>query len=260
MNLENSKRLIVAVAYLVTVNILCGFIAVEFRYPSLWGKSSVFPEYAYPVPMSWALMHWLSMAPLTYFIFRMWDWEPGLLRRFRGSLLAVALLCITADIVYGGGRFHRVPFLLFPFVDTSTALLLTFVMTRRGLVRTSAFALAGVVLLIGVPALTASVQQQIDPYGLRGMTTEKGWLRPIKVVREEETTVYVLQFEPAANNENQDDICYETLRVYEQMLQRHEPFDRTTPVVRLTRPDAPEKQIGHARYSNNGRWLCSYDE
>ena len=156
-------------------------------------------------------------------------------------------------------RLDRIPFLLFPLVDASTALLVTLVMTRRALIRTGGLAVASAAVLFGIPALATVVQHQIDPYGLRGLVTEKGWLRPMKVVREDEETVYVLQFETAATGEAKDDVCYEALRVSEEMIRRHDFFDGTEPVIRLTRPDAPEKEIGRAGYSSRGKWFCSYE-
>ena len=69
-------RAFLAVMFFVFVNGLSGLLAQELRYPSLWGNSSgLFGEYAYPIPFTYALSHWLSMGPLTLIVLGIPLWE-----------------------------------------------------------------------------------------------------------------------------------------------------------------------------------------
>ncbi len=260
MSISKRTRLIVAAVYFIAVNALCGLLAAEFGYPSLWANTTVFPEYAYPHPFGWALVHWISLAPLTKIAFSMWEWDAAQIRRLRFTLVGIIVLCVCAEFAYGGGRWHRVPFLLFPLVDSSVSFLLTLVMTRRGLLTTGAVASVGGIILFSVPTLVTAVHEHIDPHGFRDIVAHEGWVRPVEVLREGDRTVYIVALLPSSHDAHEKSMCLEVLSVYEQMLERHDPFDRTEPVVRLTRDSRPDEPIGQARYSTRGHWYCTFDE
>ena len=99
--------------YLVLVNLACGLIAVEFRYPSLWGGSNIFEEYAYPLPLSRAMAHLPSMGMMSVILYRMPSFSEGSLTKTRRGILIALTLCIALEFVLGGGKFAQTPFLLF---------------------------------------------------------------------------------------------------------------------------------------------------
>ncbi|MFT5727058.1 MAG: hypothetical protein ACI8PB_001190 [Desulforhopalus sp.] len=90
---------IIISVFLIVVNLACGFIAVEFRYPSLWGVSDVFKEYALPLHLSWAIAHWPSMLILCVLLFRMRDWDEAQITKIRCVLLAGIALCIAIEFI-----------------------------------------------------------------------------------------------------------------------------------------------------------------
>ncbi len=48
--ITRAKRAAWVVVFLAAANLASGLLAVELRYPSLWGSAQVFSEYAYPLP------------------------------------------------------------------------------------------------------------------------------------------------------------------------------------------------------------------
>lgn len=178
---------IVIPVFLIVVNLACGFIAVEFRYPSLWGVRDVFKEYALPLNLSWAAAHWPSMIILSVLLFRMRGWDEAQITRIRCVFLAGIALCIATEFIYGGGKFHRIPFVLFVLVDLSVAFGLSLLLhqRRRPFV---ALLLLLVVLLIGAaPTLRFEYQKYLyDQKRIKAIEREAERTRQI---RNEESTI-----------------------------------------------------------------------
>jgi hypothetical protein len=115
----------------IFVNLTCGWIAVEFHYPSLWAGGDVFKEYAYPLPTSWAITHWPSMLIVAVLLSRMSGWTHEKVTRYRRGFLVGIALCLAAEFAIGKGRFNEVPFLLFLMVDFATAYLFSLVLHEK---------------------------------------------------------------------------------------------------------------------------------
>ena len=137
--------------FLVAANLICGFIAVEFRYPSLWGGSDVFNEYAMPLSLSWALAHWPSMLLACALLFRMPELRGAQVSSIRLGLLIGIACCIAIEFLYGGGRFHRIPFVLFFLVDLSLAYVLSLLLYKRPKPMIAALFLIAVTLILVAP-------------------------------------------------------------------------------------------------------------
>ncbi|XOV85087.1 MAG: hypothetical protein ACFHXK_08160 [bacterium] len=112
--------------FLVCVNVLSGYMAITFNYPSLFNVQASFGEYAYPVPFTWALAHWPSMliygVPLLY------------LKRNRGKLIQYyRLFCAVTFglllVVFNA----KIPFALFATVDAITGLIFSLILVPPNL-------------------------------------------------------------------------------------------------------------------------------
>jgi len=254
-----AKRAAIGAVYLFGVNLLAGWAAVTFRYPSLWGNSDVFAEYAVPLPLGWALDHWLSMTPLTLAIFAMPKWSGVQIRQFRFLLIGVLLTAVMLEFIMGGGRWHRVPFLLFPIIDASTALGLTFLRSRRALRISFAIAFAGAIAAVLLPSLIDDIRSSQRDAQLERVRSDDGWFQSRGVTSDGLQTIYRLELETGADERSLDELCYDALSAYEQMLEIREPDDRTDPVIQFIRSESSPRAIGEARYSARGRWLCEIE-
>jgi hypothetical protein len=109
------------VLYLVSVNLLSGYVALALNYPSLFNVKASFGEYAIPLPFTWALAHWPTMLifgiPLLY-ISRA---RRKLTQNYRLLCAIIAgLLLLTLN--------EKIPFLLFPWVDALAGLAFSLVL------------------------------------------------------------------------------------------------------------------------------------
>lgn len=152
---------IVISVFLIVVNLACGSIAVEFHYPSLWGGSDLFIEYALPLHLSWATAHWPSMLILCVLLFRMRGWGEAQITKIRCVLLAGIALCIAIEFIYGGGKFHRIPFVLFVLVDLSVAYGLSLLLHQRRRPFVASFLLLVVTLIWATPTLRFEYQKYL---------------------------------------------------------------------------------------------------
>lgn len=118
-------RIAIGLAFLLVVNLLAGWLAQELRYPSLWGNSQVFAEYAWPLPYGWSMVHWVSMLPLAFVVAALPGWPPSRLVRTRWILLGLLAAVLFVEVEWPYGRLNRIPFLLFFAVDFSVALLVS---------------------------------------------------------------------------------------------------------------------------------------
>ena len=119
-------RLGLSFLFLLSVNLLSGWIAVVLRFPSLWGNTSgIFGEYATPLPFAWGFIHWLTMLPLALLIAGMPVWDKKLVVRFR-IIAAICLgIALFIEIDWGYGKLNKIPFTLYAIVDLAVALFIS---------------------------------------------------------------------------------------------------------------------------------------
>ncbi len=122
---SRTLRIAIGLAFLLAVNLLAGWLAVELRYPSLWGNQEVFAEYAWPLPYGWAMVHWVSMLPLAFLVAALPGWPQQRLVRARWILLGLLAAVLFVEVDWQYGRLNRIPFLLFFAVDFGLALLIS---------------------------------------------------------------------------------------------------------------------------------------
>ena len=54
-------RILIFVTFLLSVNLLAGYVALKMGYPSLYNVRASFAEYAVPLPFYWGFAHLPSM-------------------------------------------------------------------------------------------------------------------------------------------------------------------------------------------------------
>ncbi|MCW8965017.1 MAG: hypothetical protein OQL16_14575 [Gammaproteobacteria bacterium] len=113
-------RVLTFIAFVIFVNILAGYTAIYFDYPSLWNVDPDFSEYALPVPFTWALAHWPSMLIFGVPLLSVSITQTRSIYRYRLISTAVFLLCLLELDA-------KIPFLLFPKIDAMTAFLFSLV-------------------------------------------------------------------------------------------------------------------------------------
>ncbi len=108
-------RFLILLAFLISVNLLAGFVAVMLGYESLYNVKASFAEYALPLPFFWGLLHMPSMLiygiPLVLL--------PGLQKKYVGYFRA---FCAVSFVLLLLELDKKIPFLLFPKIDALTAL------------------------------------------------------------------------------------------------------------------------------------------
>lgn len=107
---KTPTKVLLFIAYVISVNLLAGYCAVWLRYPSLWGGSNVFYEYAMPIGMTWGLSHWPSLILVSIPLLLIPHWNTNQIRRYR-------IICIGLILILLYGVFEKIPFALFPTVD-----------------------------------------------------------------------------------------------------------------------------------------------
>jgi len=107
-------RVLTFIAFVIVVNLLAGYTAIYFNYPSLWGGNLAFSEYAFPVPLTWALSHWPSMLIFGIPLLFPSITQAKAVYRYRLVCAVTFLLCLLELDA-------KIPFVLFPKVDALTA-------------------------------------------------------------------------------------------------------------------------------------------
>jgi hypothetical protein len=107
-------KIIVLMIYIISVNLLSGYLAVGFKFPSLWGNSQIFLDYAMPFGLTWALAHWPSIIIFTIPLLMLPHWNEKLVQRFR-------VICLSLFLILIYGVIEKIPFALFSAVDSLTA-------------------------------------------------------------------------------------------------------------------------------------------
>ncbi len=106
--------------YVISVNLLAGYVAVWLNFPSLWGISNVFGEYATPLFMTWGLAHWPSLILLGLPLLLIPDWKANQIQRFR-------VICLSLFVILIYGVLEKIPFALFPAIDALVAFFLSLI-------------------------------------------------------------------------------------------------------------------------------------
>ena len=109
--------------------LLSGMVAAVFNMPSLWGGSIGVFEYMLPLPLSWGMLHYPSLAFFGFLLVlarsNKDQWLSIVQRLCMGSLLAVLSVVIFNDELRG------FPLLMYFSVDATTALIFTVFIRRE---------------------------------------------------------------------------------------------------------------------------------
>ena len=111
-------RLLAFVVFLISVNLLSGYLAITLDYPSLFNVNASFGEYAIPLPFTWAMTHWPTM--LIYGIPLLYHTSPEQKLVFYYRLYCAVTFCLLMLELDA-----KIPFLLFPKVDAVIGLVLS---------------------------------------------------------------------------------------------------------------------------------------
>lgn len=104
----------VFILFLISVNLLAGYIAVKLDYPSLYNVDPSFEEYAIPLPFSWGLEHIPTMLLFGLPLLFLYSWEEKHRKYYRvACAITFLLLLLELD--------EKIPFLLFPKIDAVVA-------------------------------------------------------------------------------------------------------------------------------------------
>lgn len=114
-------RVLVFLIFLVSVNLLSGYLAVKLNYASLWNVHVKFGEYAIPLPFNWGLAHIPSMLVYGLPLIFLLKWPVHYVKYYR-------LFCICSFLLLSLELDKKIPFLLFPKVDAIVALFFSFVL------------------------------------------------------------------------------------------------------------------------------------
>lgn len=114
-------RVLVFCLFLIGNSLLAGYLAITFKFPSLYNVSASFTEYAIPLPFYWGFMHIPFMLLYGIPLLVIHKANEKFTAYFR-------LFCISSFLVLLMLFQHKVPFLLFPTVDAITALLYSLIL------------------------------------------------------------------------------------------------------------------------------------
>lgn len=254
MSRNPQLRVLNSLLFLLAVNGTAGILAVEFRYPSLWGNREVFGEYAYPLPFNWAFAHLATMIPLACTTWLSWGWPPDRLRRYRTVLLVGLIGSVVLDFVYGGGRWHRIPFVLFAVVDFGWALALSLLLTAWTRRAAIGAAVLGGILMASWPSLSAYLEEKERAEAFARISSKDGRVRARAMTAAGDVITYTVEVAGTPKDALSSSACLDVLRVYEDMLAFHEPKD-ADPRVEIVRP-REENPFARAEFSSRGRWQC----
>lgn len=120
---------IMILVWIVLSCILSGVVAAIVNMPSLWGGSSGIMEYMLPLPYSWGMLHYPSLAFFGFLLVlassKKEQWLGIIKRLCTGSLLAALCVAILSDELRG------FPVLMYFSVDAATALIFTAFIRRE---------------------------------------------------------------------------------------------------------------------------------
>lgn len=254
-------RLALAGLYLVAVNLGSGLLAVELRYPSLWGAQEVFHEYAYPALYNWALMHLLSMLPLALVVFRYSTFSKQQIRRCQYLLLAALVVLFFIEVKLPYGRLRHIPFALFLGVDVIVALLISLLFYPPWKVIVAILTLstiAWVSLIVRTGDFSANANNIMTD---RKSVTEpepKGFFDHGAQVKKSDHTLYIVVVNEVVGPDmgpSGEKICREAKALVS-------PGSNDVVAIQVNTWFQPEKKYvynaGRGSYNNTTEWQCDY--
>ena len=111
---KTPAKILLLVVFIISVNLLSGYVAVWLRFPSLWGTSNIFFEYAFPLNLTWGFAHIPSFVLISIPLFLLSSWNQTQIQRFR-------IICVGLFLLLLYGVMEKVPFALYPAVDLFVA-------------------------------------------------------------------------------------------------------------------------------------------
>jgi len=113
-------RILVFLVFLVSGNLLAGYVAVKLDYPSLFNIDPSFWGYAIPLPFSWGLAHLPSMFIFGIPLLFLPVLPDKYTRYFRITCICTfCILLLELD--------NKIPLLLYPKLDALVALIFSFI-------------------------------------------------------------------------------------------------------------------------------------
>lgn len=252
----SAGRLGLVVLFFLTVNLGSGLLAVEFRYPSLWGNREVFHEYAYPAPYNWAIVHILSMVPLAYLVYQLPDLTPNRVRFWQVLSLVALVILFFIEVKLPYGRLRNIPFALFFIVDVVTLIVITCLFNPPW---KTLIGLAVIVGLVSGYQIVTSIDFATISVGSKSeQSAPVGFFSEVDEVSRPDYTEYVaVVTEIVGPNMGPDrgEICDQA----EQLIQRGSPDI----LILMVHPwFEPEKKYvyfaGESKYDAAGNWVCGY--
>lgn len=230
MNLEIYERIyskpiakvILFFVYVISVNLLAGYVAVWLRFPSLWGGGDVFQEYAIPIGMTWAMSHWPSIILLGIPLLLLPGWNANQIRRFR-------LICLGLFLILIYGVIETVPFALFPAVDLFVAFFFSIIIVpptykEDPLLTIAMILLLSISVLAGMYVLYSKWQHQTPEikdtelmggvFRLEAISVNNGYKKEM---------IFTIELKQYIS---QDDVCNVATEMGEEIFDTY-PFDKT---------------------------------
>ena len=217
-----TAKIFLLVVYIISVNLLAGYIAVWLRFPSLWGGGNIFQEYAMPFGMTYAMSHWPSIILVGIPLLLLPGWNANQIRRFR-------LICFVLFLILIYGVFETVPFALFPAVDLFVAFFFSIIIVpptykEDPLLTIFMILLLSISVLTGMYVLYSKWQHQTPEiketelmggvFSLEAISVDNGYKKEMIF------TIELKQHVP------QDDVCRIATEMGEEIFDTY-PFDET---------------------------------
>lgn len=107
-------RIIYFSFFLISVNLLAGYVAIRLDYPSLFNVNASFWEYAIPLPFGWGMAHLPSMFIYGIPLLFLRKQQKKYTRNFR-------IICVCSFLILLLELDNKNPFLLYPKIDALVA-------------------------------------------------------------------------------------------------------------------------------------------
>ncbi len=270
---STSSRLTLAATWFIAANILAGAFADRVGYAGLGATGTVFGDFALPLTLTWSLAHWLTLIPITAVLFALPLWSQTRVLVVRWVLFAVTVVSVAVELILGGGSWYGLPFIVFPLVDSSLALMvaLTFYPPVRLLIAGGGVAaIAGVAFLVTYeperPGLAYVVESGVTDESL--LAPEKPSGRMLRVWKPDsgDTRVVFLEVLPQVEPgvaPHPVNICGEARDVFERELRKRRAHPRDARVEFKVHPafDPRLKYLypgGAARFRSGQFWECRF--
>lgn len=115
-------RILIFLTFLLAVNLLAGYVAIKLHYESLYNVSASFWEYAIPFPLNWGFAHLPSMFIYGVPLIFLPELDKKYTKYFR-------IVCVCSFLLLLLELDKKIPFILFPKVDSLSALIFSLVVS-----------------------------------------------------------------------------------------------------------------------------------